>query len=423
MQSSLFLLDKLREKFLTQKLSKFDSPIPQSILDIEDKTRSNIFTWRGQFSPQLIENLLLTYCPRNANVLDPFSGSGTVIYEAACFGIQAFGCEVNPAAWILSRTYELVNLKIDVRENLLDSAKTTLESYFPKSNLFGTFTPQEIELPDFHLTLSRMFSCTESLEKIIIETLVILLDIENKSLTIDRIHRTFFNLCQVIKDLPYSSSPIATSLCDARCLPFANETIDFIITSPPYINVFNYHQNYRRSAESLGWDLLKIAKSEIGSNRANRGNRFLTVIQYCLDMALVLKEIQRVCKPSSRVIFVVGYESSVLGVPFYNSEIISQISKRSGAFEIVLAQKRNFRNKFGKNIREDVLHLVKKNFNISAAEWDAIARDIAHETLNGGLNIVSDKNRLTLIEAIEKIPKLIGSPPYTNNANQLFQQE
>ncbi|MGL6344897.1 MAG: DNA methyltransferase [Waterburya sp.] len=422
MQSSLFLLDKLREKFLTQKLSEFDSPISQSILDIEDKKRSNIFTWRGQFSPQLIENLLLTYCPRNATVLDPFSGSGTVLYEAACFGIQAFGCEVNPAAWILSKTYEFVNLKIDARENLLDSAKNKLENYFPKPSLFETFAPQEIDLSDFHHTLFKMYSCTESLEKIIIDALVILLDLANKSLTVDHIHRTFFTLCQVIKDLPYSSSSLVASLCDARCLPFDKETIDFIVTSPPYINVFNYHQNYRRSAEALGWDLLKIAKSEIGSNRANRGNRFLTVTQYCLDMALVLKEIQRVCKPNSRIIFVVGYQSSVLGVPFYNSEIISQISKRSGAFEIVLAQKRNFRNKFGKNIREDVLHLVKNSFNISAVKWDEIARDVAYKTLNRGLNVVSDENRLTLIEAIEKVSKLSGSPLYANNANQLSQQ-
>jgi hypothetical protein len=277
-------------------------------------------------------------------------------------------------------------------------------------------------LSDFHHTLSRMYSDIESLEKIIIDALVIMLDIEKKSLTVDRIYRTFFTLCQVIKDLPYSSSSLVTSLCDARCLPFDKETIDFIVTSPPYINVFNYHQNYRRSAETLGWDLLKIAKSEIGSNRANRGNRFLTVTQYCLDMALVLKEIQRVCKPSSRIIFVVGYESSVLGVPFYNSEIISQISKRSEAFEIVLAQKRNFRNKFGKNIREDILHLVKKSFNISKAKWDEIARDVAYETLNRGLNVVSDENRLTLIEAIEKAPKLSGSPLYTDNANQLSLQ-
>lgn len=32
-----------------------------------------------------------------------------------------------------------------------------------------------------------------------------------------------------------------------------------LITSPPYINVFNYHQKYRRSVEALGYDVLAIA--------------------------------------------------------------------------------------------------------------------------------------------------------------------
>jgi hypothetical protein len=36
--------------------------------------------------------------------------------------------------------------------------------------------------------------------------------------------------------------------------------------------------------EVLGFDILKVAASEIGSNRRNRGNRFITVIQYALDM-------------------------------------------------------------------------------------------------------------------------------------------
>jgi DNA modification methylase len=414
MQTSLPLCDGLKERFLCQKPSEFTLPISQDILDIKDKTRSNIFTWRGQFSPQLIENLLLTYCPRNATVLDPFSGSGTVLYEAACFGIQAFGCELNPAAWILSRIYELVNLKIDKRSDLIDSVKDKLESYFPRPNLFKTIASKEIDLLDFHNTLSKMYSYTENSEKIIIDALVILLDLANKSLTIDRIHQTFFNLYQVINSLPYSDLSLVSSLCDARSLPFKEETIDFVVTSPPYINVFNYHQNYRCSAEILGWNLLKIAKSEIGSNRANRSNRFLTVTQYCLDMARVLKDIQRVCKPNSRVIFVVGYESSVLGVPFYNSEIISQLSKKSGAFDLVLNQKRNFKNKFGKNIREDILHLNKNSFNISMSEWEEIARSVACENLKRGLDDVSEGNKPTLIEAIEKTPQLNGSPLYIN---------
>lgn len=54
---------------------------------------------------------------------------------------------------------------------------------------------------------------------------------------------------------------------------FPNPAIPFglVLTSPPYINVYNYHQQYRASAEALGWDLLEVAKTEIGSNRKHPG--------------------------------------------------------------------------------------------------------------------------------------------------------
>jgi DNA modification methylase len=421
MQDSTFLVKKLREKFLSQKTNDFNLSLPQNILDIEDKKRSNIFTWRGQFSPQLIENLLMYYCPRNAVILDPFAGSGTVLYESGCFGLKAFGCELNPAAWILIRTYEFINIKLGERQLILDLVQKKLEKYFPRPMLFDISSSQEIDILEFDQAISNIHGMSRYYEKIILDTLVILLDLANNSLTIERIYNIFISLCQIIRNLPYSESRIITSLCDARSLPIEANSIDFVITSPPYINVFNYHQNYRRSAEVLGWDLLKIAKSEIGSNRANRGNRFLTVTQYCMDIAFVLKEIQRVCKPNSRIIFVVGYESNVLKVPFYNSEIISEISIKSGVFDLVLNQKRNFKNKFGKVIREDLLHLVNRDFDLPASTWDKLARDIAYKVLNNALSAVADKNRYALLEAIKKIYDLDKSPIYRNQSDSFSQ--
>lgn len=120
-----------------------------------------------------------------------------------------------------------------------------------------------------------------------------ILNIEDNELTLKYICDTFYKLSVLVRRLPFLQQPIRALLSDARRLPLPSDSIDFILTSPPYINVFNYHQNYRRSAEMLDWDLLHIARSEIGSNRANRGNRFLTVIQYCLDMCAVVKEISR----------------------------------------------------------------------------------------------------------------------------------
>ena len=128
MQTNTFFIQELRNKFLNQNLSEFNAVIPQDKLNIENRKRANIFSWRGQFSPQLIENLLLSYCPKTAVILDPFVGSGTSLYEAACLGLPVFGCEVNPAAWILSRTYQIINLKLETRNNLLNSITNKLET-------------------------------------------------------------------------------------------------------------------------------------------------------------------------------------------------------------------------------------------------------------------------------------------------------
>ncbi|OAD20333.1 methyltransferase, partial [Candidatus Thiomargarita nelsonii] len=162
---------------------------------------------------------------------------------------------------------------------------------------------------------------------------------------------------------PFSEKPIACHLSDARNTHLNENGFDFVITSPPYINVFNYHQNYRRSVELLGWDVLSVAKSEIGANRKFRSNRFLTVIQYCMDMAQVFIELSRVCKNNAQLILVVGRESNVRKTAFYNAELLKTIATELLCMEFIQQQHRVFKNKFGKNIFEEILHLkVNKEF-------------------------------------------------------------
>ncbi len=117
---------------------------------------------------------------------------------------------------------------------------------------------------------------------------------------------------------------------DARCLPVKNQTVDLVVTSPPYVNVFNYHQNNRPAMELLGWNILTVAKSEFGSNRKNRGNRFLTLVQYCVDVLETLLELKRVLKYEGRVVIIVGRESNIRGVSFQNGSIVATLALLSG---------------------------------------------------------------------------------------------
>jgi DNA methylase len=381
----------------------FAEPLPQTILNIEEKSRSNLFTWRGQFSPQLIENLLRAYCPIGATILDPFSGSGTTLYEAGRLGMPAYGFELNPAAWILSRVYQFINATNEEREATLDLVKQRLAHFFSTSDILYAQSKTKIPMSDFARFLRSYNNSAEAEELAFIEALVILLDLYDKDLTTKLLCDYFDKLSNLVLQLPYSPALVTAQLADARSLPLEDNAIDFVLTSPPYINVFNYHQNYRRSAEILGWDLLKIAKSEIGSNRANRGNRFLTVIQYCLDMSSMLGELRRVCSRDARVILVVGHASNVLGVPFYNAAIIERIAQETNAFVLHERQKREFRNKFGQIIREDLLHLSPSAATFAVNKVAAIARTTAQHALQCGLEKVSEKNKASLIDAIERV--------------------
>lgn len=112
-------------------LKDFTKPIPQGLLNIESKNRSNLFAWRGQFSPQLIECLLDAYCLPGSVVLDPFVGSGTVLFEAASKSLSAFGFEINPSAWSFSKVYEFANVEPTQREVVIAELKGKIEHEFP----------------------------------------------------------------------------------------------------------------------------------------------------------------------------------------------------------------------------------------------------------------------------------------------------
>ncbi len=381
----------------------FDQPIPQEKLDIIEKTRANLFVWRGQFSPQLIETILSFYCPSNSVILDPFVGSGTVLLEASYLSLEAYGFEINPAAYIMSRTYEFIN--DSQKKEVLKNLRNIVDQEFPL-RIFEV-SDQVENLVD---KLQNTRNMLPDRSKVLFDALVILLDVCNNKITQEFIQKKFLHLSNIITKLPYSQKPIRVGLSDARSLPLKNNQIDFVVTSPPYINVFNYHQNYRQSAEILGWDLLKIAKSEIGSNRANRSNRFYTVVQYCLDMGDILKELARVSKQQARIVLIVGQESNVLGVPFYNADIIEKIGVKTKLFQKVLRQKRKFKNKFGKVIIEDIINFINLNNQVSQEVIEQISREVAFEVLESSRLFVSSENQLCLESAIAKVNNIQKTP-------------
>lgn len=380
--------------------------IPQDVLDIRDKERSNPLEWRGQFSPQLVEALLGYYEGRASSVLDPFVGSGTVLLEAARKGLVPTGIEVNPAAYHLAAFYELLRTPVALRAKILDSvASLVARTSSADGPLFGEqLGPQErARLVRDAWHVAKETNTLKGLSQYL-AALLVLCDISNGELREDRLLSSQAHLSELLNRLPYRPKcEVRVQLGDARQTGIENRSVDLVLTSPPYVNVYNYHQKYRGSVEAMGWDVLRAARSEIGSNRKHRGNRILTVIQYCMDMADVFAEIQRVLKRSGAAVLVVGRESMVRKTRFYNGEMLAEVAVRACGLELRKRQERVFLNRFGQNIYEDILHLghAPETRPVAQSARHARARSIAATVLEDAFESCPKETRDDIRSALD----------------------
>lgn len=115
--------------------------LTQSDLDISAKQRSNLLTWKGQFSPQLVEAHIRAYGKRGSRVLDPFAGSGTVLVEALKADMEAIGTEINPAAVTLARVYAIAGIEVTERQEAIGAIEGELESLSAASCGIGSLFP------------------------------------------------------------------------------------------------------------------------------------------------------------------------------------------------------------------------------------------------------------------------------------------
>ena len=385
--------------------------LEQDKLDVISKKRSNLFNWRGQFTPEFVEYILTSFAKDGDHIFDPFSGSGTVLQESARLGFKATGFEINPSAYAMSKFFSFCNFSDNERNLFCDSFENRLNQELKNLNGQRVY----VENADYReayrnlLDFAKFFDqgITNKQERVFFMNILFQSE-KDKNLTVKQsIYKSFEYTKNCILNLPHSENEIKAKLLDARSSGDELEnSVDFILTSPPYINVFNYHQNYRAIIETFHFDILKVAHSEFGSNRKNRGNRFKTVIQYCIDMELAIRSFWKALKPNGKMVLVVGRESNVRGTAFYNGQLVIEIIKMCGGFSEIKTLERQFTNKFGINIKEDII-IATKNESLS----DSLnGRTIAINHLEQNLKTSQNGVHQDLSEAIQNSKNVEESP-------------
>ncbi len=150
------------------------------------------------------------------------------------------------------------------------------------------------------------------------------------------------------------SNPLSA---DATAMPFADEVIDLIVTSPPYANAIDYMRAHKFSLVWLGrsvGELSELRSAYIGSERLKGmqfaplpekperiatelsqrdGNKSRILRKYFTEMTAVLTEMHRVLRYQATAILVVG-SSMMRGINVETHACLAAIAAQVG-FDVV----------------------------------------------------------------------------------------
>jgi len=130
----------------------------------------------------------------------------------------------------------------------------------------------------------------------------------------------------LLQQMPTGSVMVATA--DARALPLQHETIDLVVTSPPYANSHDYYLYHKLRLFWLGHNVRTTQEAEFGS-RNKHSDQKLSIEHYFGALSSVLRECARVQRVSGRTCFVVG-DAVIRGEFFNMGEHVPKLAFRYG---------------------------------------------------------------------------------------------
>ena len=118
----------------------------------------------------------------------------------------------------------------------------------------------------------------------------------------------------------------------------------------------------------------------------------------------------RVAKPGTRLIVVLGRESTVRGIPFFNGELVAELAVRGVGLENERRQERQVVNRYGNRIREDILHFRTCSDIPDKGLCLAAARDTTGQILSTTRRLTAADTRQGIDHALERIDIVTPSP-------------
>lgn len=359
-EKNKIVVENLPQNIIENSIYVIDQPNPNSYTH-------NFFKYPCKFIPEIPRWAINTYLSNKANpqILDPFAGSGTTLLEASLQNISSFGTEIDQVAKLVIKV-KTTKLKIEqittitnLTKNIIDNINTNnikdTEIILPEINNLNHWFSDDVlkQLGYIYYSIQRIAD-TDIKDFMLIAMASIIKKVSNaddispKPYVSNKIKKTIPSVSKLyddtinkfidaIKQLQNIKMGNVEVMGDATHIPLKDNSIDLAITSPPYINAFDYVRTMR--LENL-WlhlttehDLLSSKKKYIGTESFCSKDeekdlsilndsellkqyyykiydidkkRALVVKKFFDEMKKNLQEVYRVLKKDSKYIIVIG---------------------------------------------------------------------------------------------------------------------
>jgi len=282
----------------------------------------NYFRWLGKLPPPLVRRLIKMYSRKNELILDNFVGCGTTLIEANLSYRRSIGIDSNPLAYLICKVKinpfvpqkSQINYLIHKIKERCKSEKDLLfrvpyiEKWFYKDSLIKlqiildeiNKITNEKERNFFLLALANIVWDASKVDSRCVNHIVL----DKNKPKIDIIKTFYVSINELRNALSeferYFNRDIQTDIIlgDARNLDFLKDnSVDLIISHPPYLGQILYYNIYRLINDLLGFSYEEIKRRDISTN---------SLTKYMNDMQKVFNEMYRVLKPQKYVCTIIG---------------------------------------------------------------------------------------------------------------------
>lgn len=358
----------------------------------------------AKFLPDVVRKIIEEYAKGSNLIADLFAGCGTTLVEAKIHGISSVGVDINPVAKLMTKVKTTPLAPDDLQQ-----------AYTALVNLFDKYNESDYEDIKKHERIDYWFTPSQKAKIAFLYDTVFHLEVDDDT-------KDFFYVCisHILKNCswwlqsgtkpqrdmekepedPFNEFkrhcnkmigwnekfynelskkghlgiPCEIHLEDARHTNITSESIDAIITSPPYVTSYEYADIHQLTAYWMEYisDIHEFRKKFIGSSYSGNDSLIVPnskqaqkivndlsenskhiardVAQYFNDMQEVAKEMARVLAPNGHACIVIG-NTKIKEVQIKSAEVFYEFLRNAGLRKVTVI-KRSIPHKLMPTLRD-----------------------------------------------------------------------